>query len=206
RITGNLATPEARRRITGITHTGKIVFIRVEIDHACHKAVVEREVYRMMAKAGISIHLVTFGSKSLSFAVSKDRYPVARDLLDGMVVPVEHKEPDADGKLASYYIFKFSEGLDLAYSVQRPLLKFVEKRVHVIDVPATVIENCTMVSVIAAGHRQLPGIMYRVYEALTSAGIAVYQTTDSEMSLSCLVPESEVERAVRILHERLFES
>jgi aspartokinase len=40
---------------------------------------------------------------------------------------------------------------------------------------------------------------------LTEAGIAVHQTTDSDMSVSFLIPESEVERAARLLHESLFE-
>ena len=42
-------------------------------------------------------------------------------------------------------------------------------------------------------------------EILTNAGIAIYQTADSEMSVTFLVSESEVERAVRLLHEALFE-
>jgi aspartate kinase len=206
RITGDEAPEATRRRLTGITHTGKIVYIRLEIESAQHKALVEREVYRMMARAGVNIYLVTFSPTALSFAVPRTLYPIARDLLDGMVIPVEHGTPDADDKLATYYIFKFSEGLDLAYSVQRPLLRAVESRVRIVDVPASVIENSTMVSVIAASHRRVPGVIARIYEVLTGAGIAIYQIADSEMSVSCLVPESEVQRAVRLLHEHLFEA
>ena len=71
--------------------------------------------------------------------------------------------------------------------------------------PASVIENCTTVSVIAANHRRVAGVLSHIYETLTRAGIAVYQTADSEMSVSLLVSESEVERAVKLLHETLFE-
>lgn len=205
RIAGEDAPDPVRCRLTGITHTGKIVYIRLEIENAAHKPQIECEVYRMMAQAGVNIYLVTFSPTALSFAVSRDRYPIARDLLDGMVVPVEHETPDIDGKLATYYIFKFAEGKDLAYSVQRPLLKAVESRVRIVDVPGSMIENGTMISVIASRHRRVPGVIWRIYEALTGAGIAVYQIADSEMSISCLIPESEVERAVRLLHERLFE-
>lgn len=193
------------RRLTGITHTGKIVYIRLEIENAEHKSDIQREVYRMMAHAGIPVSLVTFSPTSLSFAVPRDRYPIARDLLDGMVVPVDLGQTDAEGKLANFYIFKFSEGLDLAYSVQRPLLRPIESRVRVVDVPAGAIENCTQVSVIASSHRRVAGVIARIFETLLSAGIAVYQTTDSEMSISCLIPDSEVERAVRLLHARLIE-
>lgn len=205
RIAGEDAPETIRRRITGVTHAGKIVFIRLEIENAAHKPIVEREVYRMMAKAGVNIYLVSYSPNALSFAVPRERYPIARDLLDGMVVPVEHDEPDAAGKLATYYIFKFSEGIDLAYSVQRPLLRAVEKRVHIVDVPGTVVESCTMVSVIASGHRRVPGVMSTIYDTLTNAGIIIHQIADSEMSISCLVPESEVKRAVTLLHDVLLD-
>ncbi|HZO88090.1 MAG TPA: aspartate kinase [Chthonomonadaceae bacterium] len=205
RIAGADAPESVRCRLTGITHTGQIVYIRLEIENAKHKPQIECEVYRMMARAGVNIYLVTYSPTALSFAVPRNLYSKAQDLLDGMVVPVEHETPDENGKLGTYYIFKFSEGLDLAYSVQRPLLKPVERRVNIVDVPASVVENCTMVSVIASNHRRVPGVVASIFETLTNAGIAVHQTADSEMSISCLVPESEGGRAVRLLHERLFE-
>lgn len=205
RITGYGAPEAATRRVTGITHTGKLVFIRLEIDNAAHKPTVEREVYRMMARAGVSIFLLTFSQTALSFCVPRSQYPVARDLLDGMVVPVELDAIDSDGRIANYYIFKFSDGLDLAYSVQRPLLAAVEKHVNVVDVPASVVENCTIVSVIASRYRKVPGIMARIFQALTEARIPIYQTADTEMSVSCLISESEIHRAVRTLHAEFFE-
>jgi aspartate kinase len=159
----------------------------------------------MMATAGVNIYFVTFSPTALSFAVPRTLYPIARDLLDGMVVPVEHGAPDAEGKLATYYIFKFSDGLDLAYRVQRPLLRPIERRVHIVDVPATAIENCTTVSVIAAHNRKVPGVLADIYETLVHAGITVYQTADSEMSISFLISESDVKQAIRLLHEKLFE-
>lgn len=204
RIAGADAPSFVHNRVTGITHTGKIVYIRLEIESPIHKSRVEREVYRMMARAGISIYLVSFSPTALSFAVPRKDFPVARDLFDGMVVPIEH-DPDEEGRVATFYIFKFSEGLDLAYSVQRPLLKSMERKIRIVDVPGSVIESCTMISVIASGHRNLPGVMAQIYTTLTRAGIAVYQTADSEMSVSCLIPESEVQRAVKLLHEQLFE-
>jgi aspartate kinase len=206
RITGYDAPEATRRRVTGITHTGKLVYIRLEIENAAHKPIVEREVYRMMARAGVSIYLVTFSPTALSFTVPRAQYPIARDLLDGMVVPVELDDANADGKLANYYIFKFSEGLDLAYSVQRPLLAAIEKHVRVVDVPASVVENCTLVSVIASRYRRVSGVMARIYQTLTDARITIYQTSDTEMSVSCLISESEIERAVRLLHAAFFES
>ena len=192
--------PSVRQRITGVTHTGKIVFIRLEIANEAHKPLVEQEVYRLMARAGVNIYLVSFSTHAMSFAVSRELYPIARDLLDGMVVPIG-SDPGAR-PISTFYIFKFAEGLDLAYSAQRPLLKPLEGIVEVVDVPGTVFENGTMVSVIAGRHRQVPGIMAAIFETLVGAGIQIYQVADSDMSISCLVAENEAERAVRLLHHR----
>jgi aspartate kinase len=203
RIVGEAdAPPTVQRRITGVTHTGKLAFIRLEIGNEEHKPFVEKEVYRLMARAGVNILLVSFSPTALSFAVNRDAYPIARDLLDGMVVPVD----TVPGRTpASYfYIFKFQEGLDLAYRNQRPLLSSLEEKglVQVVDVPGTAHENGTIVSVIANKHRQAPGVMASIFETMAAAGIPVLQVSDSEMSISVLVPETEARRAVRLLHDR----
>lgn len=201
RIVGEEEAPEeVRRRVTGVTHTGKIAFIRLEFENEEHKPFVEQEVYRMMARAGINIFLVTYSPMALSFAVERSAYPIARDILDGMVVPVGLDE--AARPVSHFYIFKFLEGLDLAYRNQRPLLNSLEGFVKVVDVPGTAFENGTMVSVIANKHRGVPGIMAAIYDTLTAAGITIHQVADSDMSISCLVAENEADRAVRLLHDR----
>ena len=194
------APDEVKRRITGVAHTGKLAFIRLEIDNEEHKPFVEQEVYRLMARAGVNIMLVSFSPNALSFAVTREKYATARDLLDGMVVPVG---TDPDRRPASnFYIFKFLEGLDLAYRNQRPLLNSLESFIEVVDVPGTAFENGTTVSVIATNHRDAPGVMAAIYETLSGNGINILQVADSDMSISCLVAENEADRAVRLLHDR----
>ncbi len=184
-----------------MAHTGKIVFLRLEIENEAHKSYVEREVYRLMARAGINIFLVSFSATALSFAVNQEDYHCARDLLDGMVVPVG-SEPDKI-PASFFYIFKFSEGLDLAYSAQRPLLNSVESFITVVDVPGTVYENGTMVSVVASRYRQVSGVTATIFEALDKAGIKVIQVADSAMSISFLIAENDAIKAVRLLHDTL---
>src|SRR5437588_1608363 len=201
RIASDDDVPETvKRRVTGVTHTGKLAFIRLEIENEAHKPFVEQEVYRLMARAGVNIFLVTFSATAFSFAVTREMYPIARDLLDGMVVPVA---TDPGHRPSSYfYIFKFLEGLDLAYRNQRPLLASLEEFVEVVDVPGTAFEKGTIVSVIANKHRRVPGVVAAIFETLSAAGISVLQVADSDMSISCLLAENEAERAVRLLHER----
>ncbi len=197
---------KASPRLTGITHTGRAVFIRLEIGDTVHKQQIEREVYRMMARAGVSIYFVTFSARTLSFVVDRKVYPIARDLLDGMVVPIPHDPAECGGKVGTFYIFKYSDGQDLAYSVQRPLLEPMEGSITVRDVPATAVENCTVISVIASGHRAQAGVMAKIFECLSCAGVPIYQTADTEMSISFLISETDVDRSVTLLHGLLFEN
>ncbi|MCX6361071.1 MAG: aspartate kinase [Armatimonadetes bacterium] len=188
-----------RSRVTGITHSGRGVFFRIQIDNEAHKPQIEQEVYRLMGRAGINMYMVSFSENSLSFAVNRDLYHRAQDLLDGMVVPIGSNPNNQPA--SHFYIFKFAKGLDLAYSAQRPLLRPVESFIEVVDVPGEVFENVTMVSVVASGHRHTPGVMSAIFKTLDAAGIPIIQVADSTMSISCLVPEANLEQAVRLLHD-----
>ncbi len=67
---------------------------------------------------------------------------------------------------------------------------------------ASLTEGCTMVSLIGHEFMQQAGLFLNVLTALTQNQINVLQTTDSEFSLSVLVPEADTHRAVRVLHDR----
>lgn len=193
---------EVRRRVTGVTHSGRGVFFHLEIPSEVHKPQIEQEVYRLMAEADVSIFMTSFSPTTMSFAVDRENYVVARDLLDGMVVPVG-SNPNSQ-PASTFYIFRIESGSkpDLAYRAQRPLLRAVEQFIDVVDIPTSVYENVTMVSVVAGGHRQVPGVLAAIFETLHSAGIPIHQVSDSLMSVSCLIPETEVDRAVQLLHDR----
>lgn len=193
-----------RRRVTGVTHSGRGVFFHLEIPNEAHKPIIEQEVYRLMAEAGVSIFMTSFSPSTMSFAVNREYYVIARDLLDGMVVPVG-SNPNAQ-PASTFWIFKIQSGErpDLAYRAQRPLLRTVEQFIDVLDIPTSIYENVTMVSLVAGSHRDVPGVLCAILETLNNAGIPVHQVADSVMSVSCLIPETELDRAVQILHERFL--
>ncbi|HBK59671.1 MAG TPA: aspartate kinase [Firmicutes bacterium] len=62
--------------------------------------------------------------------------------------------------------------------------------------------SCAKVSVVGEGMRGVPGVMAKVARALHDAGVRVLQTSDSHYSISCLVPEADMERAARALHSQ----
>lgn len=58
------------------------------------------------------------------------------------------------------------------------------------------------VSAVGAGMRGVPGVMATIVEALSDAGVRIYQTADSHTSISCLVRMEDTEAAAVALHER----
>lgn len=64
-----------------------------------------------------------------------------------------------------------------------------------------VMAECAKVSVVGAGMQEVPGVMARVVEALHRAGVHIMQTVDSEITISCLIDQASVSRAVRALYD-----
>jgi aspartate kinase len=59
------------------------------------------------------------------------------------------------------------------------------------------------VSVVGAGMRSNPGVAAAIFEALADAGINIEIISTSSIRVSCVVPRSDVERAVNVIHDRL---
>lgn len=61
--------------------------------------------------------------------------------------------------------------------------------------------GCAKVSVVGSGMRGRPGVMATVVEGLARAGVAILQTADSHVTISCLVEGSQLQTAVQALHD-----
>jgi len=61
--------------------------------------------------------------------------------------------------------------------------------------------GCAKVSVVGSGMRGRPGVMATVAEALSAAGVAILQTADSHVTISCLVEAAQLQVAVQALHD-----
>ncbi|HOB20670.1 MAG TPA: aspartate kinase [Candidatus Atribacteria bacterium] len=62
-------------------------------------------------------------------------------------------------------------------------------------------DNLSKVSVVGELMHGTPGIMYRIIRALTERSIKVLQTSDSHMTISCLISAEETVKAVTALHD-----
>ena len=63
-------------------------------------------------------------------------------------------------------------------------------------------ENCAKVTLIGSSMTGIPGVMSKVARGLKEVGIPLLQTSDSSMTISCLVDENDMENAVHAIHSK----
>jgi aspartate kinase len=182
------------RSISGVTHTGKLVHFNVGLDSVgtAHRKDLEARLFEMLAKYEIGLFMVNINPSGISFAVSRNQYSAVLDLFDGLVVPLGKTDPRV-------YVLQAGDRPTKAAETQFSLLSSIADPVAV---PVTITEGCTMVSVIGTAAMNQSGVFLKALTALHASQVPVIQTADSGSSLSCLIPESELETAVRVLHER----
>ena len=63
-------------------------------------------------------------------------------------------------------------------------------------------EGCAKLSVVGTGMRDTPGVVHRVVDALSGANVEIIHCTDSNVTISILVPAEQVTRAESAVHRR----
>ncbi len=63
-------------------------------------------------------------------------------------------------------------------------------------------EGCSKLSIVGTGMRDAPGVVHHVVEALSRVDVEIIHCTDSNVTISILVPASEVTRAESAVHEQ----
>jgi aspartate kinase len=180
----------AGRGMTGVTHTGKLVYLEFRLgglETGLHSGIQAR-IFRTLADYGLNLYMTNLAPSGFGFALPREQFPVAENLLDGLVLPV-------DGGFA---LVQLGDKPSKEAAAQARLLR---ESGSLLLVPVALNEGCAMVSVIGREDIMRPGVFARVLRTLHEAQVAVLQTSDSDLSLSCLIPEAEVDRAVRLLHD-----
>ncbi len=178
------------RRLTGVTHTGKLVYLQFDLKSAPEedRAQLESRIYKLMAKNWINLFMLNLSPGGTGFAVPRSQFPTVFDVLDGLVVPIG----------SNMYIIQLGSE-SRTVETQADLLEGIS---NVQRVRAELTEGCTMVSVIGHEYMQQAGLFRTVLGLLHENQISVLQTSDSDFSLSVLVPEADTNRAVRLLHDQ----
>ncbi|MES1147510.1 MAG: aspartate kinase [bacterium] len=180
----------AGQSVTGVTHTGKLVHFQFGLSQLSegHRRTFQAGVFATLAKYGVSVYMASLGQSSLGFAVPRQQYADVKDIFDALVVPM----PDQ-----TVYLVQAGDTASRAVETQQALMESMGKCsvVHM-----DIAEGCTMVSLVGRDLVRHAGVFYRAFSILQSAGIPVLQTTDSDLSISMLIPESELRKAVALLH------
>jgi aspartate kinase len=142
----------------------------------------------------VNLQGVGVDEEGLGFAFPREHWHTVRTTLDGLIIPM--------GEPSAFYLFQFGEQPSQLCQIQQDMLRKAGLGERVRLIPIAIAEGCTMVSLIADGYSRQPGIFAELHQTLLEAGIPIWQTADSELSLSCIIPESEVEKAVRLIHDR----
>ncbi|KDR95214.1 aspartate kinase [Peptoclostridium litorale DSM 5388] len=67
-----------------------------------------------------------------------------------------------------------------------------------------IVEECCKVTVIGERMTGIPGVMSKVVAALNKANVEILQTSDSHMTISCLVKKDDLKKAVNSLHDEFM--
>ncbi len=182
------------RRVTGVAHTGKLVYLQFDLADIPEERgyAIQARVYGLLARYGLNAYMMNHSRRGFGFALPKEHYPAAENLFDGLVLPVKGEPP-------SVFLLQIGEKPSKEAETQADLLQELGPAA---TVRIELTENCSIVSLVGHEYLQQPGVYLDVLETLHENQISVLQTSDSEFSLSCLVPEVDTERAVRLLHIR----
>jgi aspartate kinase len=63
-----------------------------------------------------------------------------------------------------------------------------------------IIRDCSKITAIGHKIRGVPGVMSRIVKALANQGVRILQSSDSHTTISCLVHQKDMEKAVNALH------
>lgn len=87
-----------------------------------------------------------------------------------------------------------------AFVIDHEKLNILKDILNNHDLEYTVKENCAKVTLIGTKMTGIPGVMAKIVRALSKAKINLLQTSDSNMTISCLVEEQDMKSAVHAIH------
>lgn len=66
----------------------------------------------------------------------------------------------------------------------------------------TTVEGCSTIAIVGSGMTGVPGVMAKIINTLTENNIEVLQTTDSNITIWCLIYTSKLSKAINLLHKK----
>ncbi|HEX4014649.1 MAG TPA: aspartate kinase [Candidatus Cybelea sp.] len=78
----------------------------------------------------------------------------------------------------------------------------IRRLLNDLNLAVRVREGCSKLSVVGTGMRYAPGVVRNVVEALSNADVEIIHCTDSNVTISVLVPAGQAERAENAVHDQ----
>jgi aspartate kinase len=105
------------RRVTGVTHTGKLVYLQFNLAEALpeHRSEIEAKVYQTMARYELNLYMMSHSPDGFGMAIDREHFSIAEDLIDGLVLPVAGDRP-------AIHIFQMGQAPSLEAETQMKLL------------------------------------------------------------------------------------
>lgn len=88
-----------------------------------------------------------------------------------------------------------------AFVIDHEKLNILKDILNNHDLDYTIKENCAKVTLIGSKMTGIPGVMAKIVRALSKAEVNLLQTSDSNMTISCLVEEKDMKIAVHAIHD-----
>ncbi|MCS7263199.1 MAG: aspartate kinase [Armatimonadetes bacterium] len=187
--------PEKMFRFTGVTHLPYVAHLKVHVTHQDDLPEIETEIYRLLGEAGIVTYFVSKSKNLFEFAIVRDNLEKVRSLLDGLAIPV------SVNRHSRLYLLTMAQK-SVAHRERKRMLSQIQPKIEIVDAPVEVTTNCAIVSLVVLNTREVPGIMARILEAIIDANISLLQVADAQHSVSCLVLEEDMVKAVNVLHDK----
>lgn len=92
----------------------------------------------------------------------------------------------------------------ICFTVKEDMAEDARRLLEAEGLACEVSGSCAKITLIGLGMQHVPGVLAGVIQCLYDAGVPVLQTADSEITISCLVPEAGLAKAVQALHEKFL--
>lgn len=88
-----------------------------------------------------------------------------------------------------------------AFTIDEEKLKCLEKLFDKYNITYDIVKNCSKVTLIGSRINGIPGVMVRIVRVLSEEKIEILQTSDSRMTISCVIKQEDLRKAVNALHK-----
>lgn len=90
------------------------------------------------------------------------------------------------------------------FTIESSSKELMESILDKYNINAELTENLSKVALVGAGMKGIPGVMAKIYKALSDNEVKVLQTADSHMTIWCLINTENLDKAINALHKAFY--